>query len=79
MRKTQTEDRVTDAQIAAFPMPVLLVAGTRDPERLAAAAHVRAALPTAHLVVVDGATHSGTPRDPETLEAVRRFLSQLGS
>ncbi|MFB2597185.1 alpha/beta fold hydrolase [Herbiconiux sp. P17] len=77
MRETQREGRVTDAQLAALLMPVLLVAGTRDPERLAAAEHVRAALPSAELVVVKGATHAGTPRDPSTLEAVRAFVARL--
>jgi pimeloyl-ACP methyl ester carboxylesterase len=77
MRATQRDSRVTDAQLASLPMPVLLVAGTRDPERLAAAEHVQRVLPTAQLVRVDGATHSGTPRDPTTLQAVHNFVSQL--
>jgi pimeloyl-ACP methyl ester carboxylesterase len=77
MRETQHEGRVTDPQLAALPMPLLLVAGTRDPERLHAAEHVRAVLPTAELVEIEEATHSGTPRDPATLAAVQNFLSRF--
>jgi pimeloyl-ACP methyl ester carboxylesterase len=79
MRETQREGRVTDAQLASFSMPVLLVAGTRDPERLQAAEHVRAVVPSAELVVLDGATHSGTPRDPAALPAIRNFLAHVES
>ncbi len=77
MRATQNDERVTDAQLAALTMPVLLVAGTRDRERLRAAEHVRALLPTATLVTIDGATHADTPRRPETLAAVQSFLADV--
>jgi pimeloyl-ACP methyl ester carboxylesterase len=76
MRATQDDARVPDARLATLPMPVLLVAGTRDPERLRAAEHVRALLPTSELLTLDGANHSGTPRDPRALEAVRAFLTR---
>ncbi|MCS5718557.1 alpha/beta hydrolase [Herbiconiux sp. CPCC 205763] len=76
MRETQREGRVTDAQLAAFAMPLLLVAGTRDPERLRAAEHVKSVLPAAEILVVDGATHGATPRHPEVLPALRDFLAR---
>jgi pimeloyl-ACP methyl ester carboxylesterase len=76
MRETQNDERVTDALLAALPMPVLLIAGTRDPERLRAAHHIKALLPTADLLTLEGATHADTPRHPESLTAVREFLTR---
>ncbi|MGA1838501.1 alpha/beta fold hydrolase [Herbiconiux sp. 11R-BC] len=76
MRAAEEEPRIPDAQLAALAMPVLLLAGTRDPERLRAARHVHALLPASELLVLEGATHADTPRQPEALEALRRFLSR---
>jgi len=77
MREAERVPRVTDAEIAALPMPVALIAGTRDPERMRAAEHVRGVLSTSRLVVVEGAGHADTPRHPETLRAVREFLAAV--
>ncbi|MCS5732994.1 alpha/beta fold hydrolase [Herbiconiux daphne] len=77
MRETERDERVPDAALAALPMPVLLAAGSRDPERLRAAHHVRGLLPTAELAVIEGATHADTPRHPEALALTRAFLDRL--
>jgi len=75
MREAERVPRVTDAEISALPMPVALIAGTRDPERMHAAEHVHGLLPGSRLTVVEGAGHADTPRHPETLRAVREFLA----
>ncbi|QJU52842.1 alpha/beta fold hydrolase [Herbiconiux sp. KACC 21604] len=77
MRAAEAAERVDDAAIAAFPMPVLLVAGTRDHPRLAAAEHVRALLPTAQLLLLEGADHGTTPRRPEVAPALRTFFAAV--
>lgn len=77
MRQAEVVPRVTDAEIAALPMPVALIAGTRDPERLRAAEHVHGVLPASRLIVVEGAGHADTPRHPETLRGVREFVAAI--
>ncbi|GAA2231968.1 alpha/beta fold hydrolase [Herbiconiux moechotypicola] len=78
MRAAEAAPRVTDAEIERFAMPVLLVAGTRDRSRLVAAEHVHALLPEprSELVVLDGATHADTPRQPAVPGLVRDFLTR---
>ena len=76
MRETERQPRVPDAAIAAFPMPVLLVAGSRDRPRLEAAHHVAGLLPGAELRIVEGANHADTPRHPEVLPLVETFLAR---
>ncbi|WP_368496808.1 alpha/beta fold hydrolase [Herbiconiux sp. A18JL235] len=77
MRAAEQAERVEDAAIAALPMPVLLVAGTRDRPRLTAAEHVRALLPEARLLLVEGADHGSTPRRPEVAPALREFFAAV--
>jgi pimeloyl-ACP methyl ester carboxylesterase len=77
MRETERQPTVPDAVIANLPMPLLLLAGTRDRPRLRAAEQVRALLPSAVLTVLDGATHADTPRHPGALPAIQDFLAQL--
>lgn len=65
MRAAEREPRVPDAQLAALRMPVLLLAGTRDPERLRSAHYVHGLVPGAELVVLTAPhmpTHPGTRR-----------------
>ncbi|MGD8194051.1 alpha/beta fold hydrolase [Herbiconiux sp. P18] len=76
MRETERQPTVPDAAISRFPMPVQLLAGTRDRPRLRAAENVKAALPGAELVLLDGATHADTPRHPDALPAIRAFLAR---
>ncbi|MDO9395892.1 MAG: alpha/beta fold hydrolase [Herbiconiux sp.] len=77
MREAEVVPRVTDAELAALPMPVLLLAGTRDRERLTAMEHLRAQLPTAEWHVLDGAAHSDTPRHAEVLPLLEAFLARV--
>ena len=76
MRANDGDERVTDEEIAAFAMPVLLLAGTRDPERLKAAEHVHALLPHSEFHTLDAATHGDTPRHPQALPLLRQFLQR---
>jgi pimeloyl-ACP methyl ester carboxylesterase len=77
MRAAETAPRVPDAALTHVTMPLLLVAGTRDRARLAAAEHVHDLLPaTSELVVLDGATHADTPRNPAVIPLLQKFLSR---
>ncbi|PPF56901.1 hydrolase [Clavibacter michiganensis] len=75
MRESERDPGVPDDVVAASAVPLLLVAGTRDAERLRAARHVRTLRADARLVELDGATHAGTPRHPDALTAVTAFLA----
>lgn len=77
MRSAEREERVPDAAISAFPMPLLLVAGTRDRPRLEAAHHVHALLPDSQLLTLEGATHGDTPRHPTLPKAIRTYLNTV--
>ena len=76
MREAERIPRVTDAELGSLRMPVLLLAGTRDRERLEAAHHVKGVLPGAELRVIEGETHEGTPRHPEVVRALTEFLGR---
>lgn len=76
MRETERQATVPDEAIARFPMPLLLLAGTRDRPRLRAAENVQATLPAAELTILDGATHADTPRHPGALPAIQAFLAR---
>ena len=76
MRETERQATVPDEAIARFPMPLLLLAGTRDRPRLRAAEHVQTTLPTSELTILDGATHADTPRHPSALPAIASFLAR---
>lgn len=77
MREAERLPRATDAELAALPMPVLLLAGTRDRERLTAMEHLRAHLPDAEWHVLDGATHADTPRHPQALPLLEAFVDRV--
>jgi pimeloyl-ACP methyl ester carboxylesterase len=77
MRANDGDVRGTDAEIAAFPMPVLLLAGTRDAERLHAAEHVHGLLPHSELHTLDAATHADTPRHPQVIPLLKAFLAKV--
>ncbi|KDP90718.1 MULTISPECIES: alpha/beta fold hydrolase [Clavibacter] len=77
MRESERDAGVPDQVVAGSSVPLLLVAGTRDPERLRAAHHVKALRPEAPLVELEGATHADTPRHPGALPAVTAFIDAL--
>lgn len=70
MRRSQ--EPVTEEQLGAVTVPVLVVLGDRDfagpTDRL------MAALPDARLVTLAGADHFGTPKDFRFIDAVVEFL-----
>jgi len=72
--KTQA---VTVAEVKALRMPLLAVVGSADPIKAGVDAF-KQLKPELTVVVIDGATHSGTrgaPGRPEFVAAVREFLS----
>ncbi|MFB2585944.1 alpha/beta fold hydrolase [Herbiconiux liukaitaii] len=77
MRANDGDPRVPDADIAAFSMPLLLLAGTRDTERLRAAEHVHSLLPHSELHTLDAASHGDTPRHPQVIPLLKTFLERV--
>jgi pimeloyl-ACP methyl ester carboxylesterase len=76
MRRAELDTGVPDARLALLRPPTLLLVGSEDAERLAAAQHIQAVLPAATLQVITGATHADLLRRAETRVAVQKFLSQ---
>lgn len=77
MREAEHDTGVDDAVLADLDLPTLMLAGTRDPERMRAAEHVAQVMPHASVLVLDGATHGDTPRHPDALPAARAFFGPL--
>jgi pimeloyl-ACP methyl ester carboxylesterase len=63
---------LTEEQLGAVKLPVMLVLGDRD--FVGPADRLLAALPDAQLVRLAGADHFGTPKDFRFIEAAVRFL-----
>ena len=76
MRRAELDPGVPDARLAGLRTPTLLLVGTEDVERLAAARHLQAVLPAATLRVIASATHADLLRRPETRVAVQKFLAE---
>lgn len=73
VRRSNADQVVTIATLAAVPMPVLGIVGTADPylrdfERL------KAAMPRMELVTIPGASHGSATGTPEFRAALLRFL-----
>jgi pimeloyl-ACP methyl ester carboxylesterase len=75
MRTAERDTGVPDHRLADFAVPTLMLVGSQDRERLAAAEHVHAAAPHADLHVVDGAGHGDVLRHPDALSTIRTFLT----
>ncbi len=75
MRRAEQDTGVPEHRLATFAVPTLMIVGSEDGERLAAARHVHASAPQASLQVIDGATHGDVLRHPDARQAVRAFLS----
>lgn len=75
MRESERDAGVPDAALVGIRVSTLLLAGTRDGERMRAAEHALALLSAATLHALDGATHSDTLRHPDALPAIRAFLA----
>jgi pimeloyl-ACP methyl ester carboxylesterase len=74
VRRSNPDQVITIAALAAVPMPTLGIVGTADPylhdfERL------KAAKPKLDLVTIPGASHGSAPAAPEFRAAMLRFLA----
>jgi pimeloyl-ACP methyl ester carboxylesterase len=74
MRTAELDTGVPDQQLADASTPTLMLVGSQDEERLAAAEHVHA-LGRAALTVIPGATHGDLLRQPAAIAAIRHFLT----
>ncbi|MDP9827460.1 alpha/beta fold hydrolase [Kineosporia succinea] len=75
MSRSEDDPGVDDDTLERFTVPTQMIVGALDRERVSAAQHVREVLPSAQLLVVDGATHGSILREPATLQAVTAFLA----
>jgi pimeloyl-ACP methyl ester carboxylesterase len=73
-RRGNTGLEIDYASLAAVQVPVLVVCGSLDnPDRTKP---LVAALPDAHLDVIEGGNHGRTPESPQFIKDVRAFLEQ---
>ena len=75
VRRSNPDQVVTVAQLAALKMPVLGIVGTADPYQKDLE-KVKAALPSMELVLIDGASHGSAPGTPQYVAAVKAFLAK---
>jgi pimeloyl-ACP methyl ester carboxylesterase len=76
MRRSERDPGVPQERLVGLRVPLCLLVGSEDRERLAAAEKVRTAVPTAVLRVVAGGTHANLLRHPDTRTGVRDFLDR---
>jgi pimeloyl-ACP methyl ester carboxylesterase len=74
MRAAEQDAGVPDERLAVFGPRTLLLVGSQDGERLAAAEHAQEVIPDGRLQVLAGAGHGDLLRRPEARDAVRSFL-----
>jgi pimeloyl-ACP methyl ester carboxylesterase len=74
VRRSNADQVVTDAQLAAIPVPVLGIVGTADPY-IKDFQELKAAMPKLHLVTIEGASHGSAPGTPQFVQALIAFLS----
>jgi pimeloyl-ACP methyl ester carboxylesterase len=74
MRESQDDSGVPDAAVAGISLPALLLVGSKDDERLAAAEGAQRSMPSATMRLLVGATHGETLQHPDALPTVREFL-----
>jgi len=75
MRQADQDTGVPDDRLARITAPTLLLVGSQDAERLAAAERVQAVRPATTVRVIPGATHADLLRHPDALSAVREFFT----
>ncbi|BBK42280.1 hypothetical protein STVA_23000 [Allostella vacuolata] len=76
IRRSNPDQVVTLAELAAIPVPVLGIVGTADPYQKDLE-RVQAVLPGMTLVRIEGAAHGNAVGRPEYVEAVLAFLARL--
>ncbi|BBK31263.1 pimeloyl-ACP methyl ester carboxylesterase [Stella humosa] len=74
-RRSNPEQVVTLADLAATPVPLLGIVGTADPYRKDFE-RLRTARPGMELVLIEGAAHGNAVGRPEYVAAVRGFLAR---
>jgi pimeloyl-ACP methyl ester carboxylesterase len=77
MHEAEVDPGVSDAALSRFRLPMLLLAGSRDAERLRAAQDVLRLVPHARLHVLEGATHSDMLVHSEARPTIREFLAEI--
>ena len=75
LRQAERDTGVPLDRLAGFAPPTLLLVGSEDGERLEALRQVYAVLPSARVLVVEGATHADILRQPQAARAIRGFLT----
>jgi pimeloyl-ACP methyl ester carboxylesterase len=73
VRRSNSDQLVTVAQLAAANVPVLGIAGSADPY-LASYDELMRVMPSLQMCVIEGATHAAAAARPEFVEAILRFL-----
>jgi pimeloyl-ACP methyl ester carboxylesterase len=73
VRRSNRDQVVTEAQMAAVRVPVIGIVGTADPY-LKEFQQLKAAMPQLELVTIEGASHGSAPTRPEFVAALERFL-----
>jgi pimeloyl-ACP methyl ester carboxylesterase len=73
VRRSNSDQLVTVAQLAAANVPVLGIAGSADPY-LASYDELMRAMPSLQMCVIEGATHAAAAARPEFVDAILRFL-----
>jgi pimeloyl-ACP methyl ester carboxylesterase len=76
MRRSERDSGVPESRLVGLTVPMFLVVGSEDRERLTAAQKVRERVPTAVVRVIPGATHADVLRHPETATSIRGFLDR---
>ena len=78
IRRSNRDQVVTDAALAAVNVPTLGIVGTKDPY-VPSFRELATIMPDMRLVLIDGATHNAAPARPEFLQAVLEFLAAHGA
>ncbi len=73
VRRSNRNQVIATAALAAVRVPMLGIVGSRDPYRTVMQ-ELTPVLPDFELVVIEGATHANAPSKPEFVSAIRRFL-----
>lgn len=73
VRRSNPDQVVTEAQMAAVKVPTLGVVGTADPY-LKDFEQLKAVMPQLQLVQIGGASHGSAPRRPEFIAALQGFF-----
>ncbi len=74
VRRSNADQVVTDAQLAAIRLPILGIVGTADPY-IKDFRELAALMPQLRVVTIEGASHGSAPGRPEFVRALIEFLA----